>query len=41
MLIKDKNLEEVYEIISEDNESAAFLVNLRNIIRILGIINMP
>ena len=39
LVIKDQN-EEIYNIVSEDDLSAAFLVNIRNVVRVLGLVNM-
>lgn len=41
LIIKDIMPEEVYQQVSEDDFSSAFLVNIRNFIRVLGIINVP
>ena len=40
-IIKDTQPKEVYEQISEDDFSSAFLVNIRNVIRVLYLVNIP
>ena len=41
LVIKDTQPEEVYEQISEDETSSAFLVNIRNMVRVLSLVNIP
>ena len=40
-IIKDTQPKEIYEQISEDDFSSAFLVNIRNVIRVLYLVNIP
>ena len=40
-IIKDTQPKEVYEQIVEDDFSSAFLVNIRNVIRVLNLVNIP
>lgn len=41
LIIKDTQPESVYEQISEDDYHATFLVNLRNFVRVLCLVNIP
>ena len=41
LIIKDTQPKEVYEQIVEDDFSSAFLVNIRNVIRVLNLVNIP
>ena len=41
LIIKDTQPEEVYNLVSEDDYSSTFLVNLRNFVRVLGLVNIP
>jgi hypothetical protein len=40
-IIQDTQPKEVYELISEDDFSSAFLVNIRNVIRVLDLVSIP
>ena len=40
-IIKDTQPKEIYEQIAEDDFSSAFLVNIRNVIRVLNLVNIP
>ena len=40
-IIQDTQPKEVYEQISEDDFSSAFLVNIRNVIRVLDLVSIP
>ena len=41
LIIKDTQPKEVYEQIVEDDFSSAFLVNIRNVIRVLDLVSIP
>lgn len=41
LVIKDTQPEEVYNRVAEDDFSSTFLVNLRNFIRVIGIVQIP
>ncbi len=40
-IIQDTQPKEIYEQISEDDFSSAFLVNIRNVVRVLNLVNIP
>ncbi len=40
-IIQDTQPKEVYELIIEDDFSSAFLVNIRNVIRVLDLVSIP
>ena len=40
-IIQDTKPKEVYEQIVEDDFSSAFLVNIRNVIRVLDLVSIP
>ena len=41
LIIKDTEPEEVYNLVGEDDYSSTFLVNVRNVVRVLGLVNIP
>ncbi|MCQ2817509.1 MAG: hypothetical protein MJ252_09620 [archaeon] len=41
LVLKDTQPEDVYRQVAEDDFSATFLINLRNFIRVIGIVHIP